>query len=93
MAVRITKTISSQETVLQVDGQLRSEDVDDLSRESRSVQGPLVLELSNLMSADPGGVDTLVQLISLGADIRGASPYIDLLLKRGAPARVKPERA
>ena len=45
------------------------------------MQGRLVLELSNLQSADKVGVDVLLELISLGVQIRGASPYIELLLK------------
>lgn len=82
MAVRITRTMDADETILQVDGQLRFEDVDELAREYRSVQGPLVLELSNLQSADTVGVETLLELASMGAEIRGVSPYVDLLLRK-----------
>ncbi len=81
MSIRITRTSDSQETVLRIDGQLCLENVAELTREHRSVEGPLVLELSDLQSADKAGVDVLLELISLGVGIRGASPYIDLLLK------------
>lgn len=84
MAVRITRTSDAQRTVLRVDGELLSEDVAELTRERESVEGPLVLELSNLQSADPAGVGVLLELASLGAEIRGVSPYIELLLKRKA---------
>jgi ABC-type transporter Mla MlaB component len=71
----------AHQNVLRVDGQLNVEDVDELAREYRSSQAPTVLELSNLMSADSAGVKCLRELISHGVEIRGASPYIDLLLK------------
>lgn len=82
MSIRITRTSDACATVLQVDGQLCSENVAELAKEHRSVNGALVLELSDLQSADKAGVDVLLELISLGAEIRGASPYIELLLKR-----------
>jgi anti-anti-sigma regulatory factor len=81
MSIRITKTSDARETVLRIDGQLRIENVAELTKEHRSVEGSLVLELSDLRSADKAGVDVLLELISLGAQIRGASPYIELLLK------------
>lgn len=81
MSIRITRTSDSQETVLRIDGQLCLENVAELTREHLSVEGPLVLELSDLQSADKAGVDVLLELISLGVSIRGASPYIELLLK------------
>ncbi len=82
MSIRITRTSDACGTVLQVDGQLCSENVAELTKEHRSVEGTLVLELSNLQSVDRAGVDVLLELVSLGAEIRGASPYIELLLKR-----------
>jgi ABC-type transporter Mla MlaB component len=81
MSIRITRTSDAGGTVLQVDGQLCSENVAELTKERQSAEGALVLELSNLQSADPAGVDLLLELISLGAQIRGVSPYIELLLK------------
>ncbi len=81
MNIRITRTSDDRETVLRVDGRLDRETVADLAKEHRSVEGLLVLELSELQSADPDGVELLLELVSLGAQIRGASPYIELLLK------------
>ena len=81
MSIRITRTSDALETVLRIDGQLCLENVAELTGEHRSVEGRLVLELSNLQSADKAGVDVLLELISLGVQIRGASPYIELLLK------------
>jgi ABC-type transporter Mla MlaB component len=81
MVVRIRKTCEADQTVLWVDGYLTVEDVDELDREYRSAQGSIVLELSNLLSADSAGMKCLRELISLGAEIRGTSQYIDLLLE------------
>jgi hypothetical protein len=82
MAVRITKASETKKTVLLVDGYLNAEDVGEPARIYRSSQGSSGLELSNLRSADSAGVKCLQELILLGAEISGASPYIELLLKR-----------
>ena len=82
MTVRIRKTCESDQTVLWVDGYLTAGDVGELDREYRSAQGSRGLELTNLLSADSEGVECLRDLISLGAEIRGNSPYIALLLEK-----------
>jgi anti-anti-sigma regulatory factor len=81
MSIRITKISDAIETVLRIDGQLCSENIAELSREYQLVDGPLVLDLSNLQSADVVGTEVLLDLMSSGAQIRGASPYIELLLE------------
>ena len=81
MTIRIKTTSDTYGTVLKVDGRLRSEDVDELANSFRSVQGATALDLSELLSADRAGVEILRELISLGAEVRGASQYIELLLK------------
>ena len=81
MAIRVSVISEAGETVLRVDGHLKTEDVDELAREYRSVKRPPVLDLSNLNSADSAGVDCLRQLIVQGAHVRGTSPYLDLLLE------------
>jgi len=81
MSVRIRNTRDFSGTVLRVDGYLTAEDVDELDREYCSVQGASVLDLTDLQSADAEGVRCLQRLISLGAEIRGSSHYIALLLE------------
>jgi len=81
VAVRITRTSEPLHTVIRIDGQLRFEDVDELARECRGVEGPLVLELADLQSADPAGVKALLGVAANGAKLQGVSPYIELLLK------------
>jgi ABC-type transporter Mla MlaB component len=79
--IRITRTSDAHRTVLQIEGRLRSPDVAELVREFQTVEGPAVLELSNLQSADSAGVEILLELTALGAEIRGVPPYLELLLK------------
>jgi len=79
--VRITKIVDDPQTVLRIDGRLRSEDVDELVKVFRSVQGATVLDLSELQSADRQAAEVLRELLALGVEVRGASPYIELLLK------------
>ena len=81
MSLRITRTSDSHQTVLRIDGQLDCENVAELTKEFRDIDGPLALELSGLQSADADGVAILLDLALLGAKIRGESPYIELLLK------------
>jgi hypothetical protein len=83
MSIRITETCDGDGTVLRLDGWLASEDVEELIRAYRSARRPVVLELMNLQSAGSSGVEALRELVSLGARIRGASPFIELLMKAG----------
>ncbi len=61
MDIRITSASDAHETVLRVDGHLRRENVAELTKEHRSVDGPLVLELSNLQSADAAAVHSALE--------------------------------
>lgn len=81
MTIRITTTTDDLRTVLKIDGRLNAEDIEELSRAHRSVEGSAALDLSELQSADRDGVARLRELVALGTEIRGASPYIELLLK------------
>ena len=63
-------------------GKLRAEDLGELERETRGVTGALILEVSDLTFVDAEGARTLEALIRQGAEIRGMSPYLGLLLGR-----------
>ena len=80
MSVRVTPTIDGERTVLQVAGRLESADLSELDKEIRSLDGPLVLDLSELLSADEAGIEKLRELLSAGAELRGASHYVQMLL-------------
>jgi len=81
MTIRVTTTVDTWGTLLKVDGRLTIEDVNELARAFRSAQGTAALDLSELQSTDHAGMEILRELVALGAEIRGASPYIELLLK------------
>ena len=83
MAIHISATAQVTRTVVKVDGRLHAEDVQELTRVFGAVQGSTELDLSELTSADRTGVAVLRELVSRGTNVRGASPYIELLLKTG----------
>ena len=80
MSVRINRTTDAARTILQIAGRLESEVVPLLEQESRSVQGMLTLDLSQLISADEAGIKLLRELASRGAQLEGASHYVQTLL-------------
>ena len=86
MSVRITSIAESTETVIHVAGKLRTEDVGELEREASGVMGLLVLDLSHLTSTDAAGAESLNALAHLGAELRGVSTYLAMLLKRTEPS-------
>jgi len=65
---------------LKLDGRLTAEEVPELLRVCVGLTGPVVLDLSDLQSADREGVSALRQLRARGAELAGASPYLCLLL-------------
>lgn len=80
MSVRIATMIVDERTVVQVAGRLQASEVPELNKEVRSIVGPLVLDLSQLLSADKSGIEKLRELLSRGTELRGVSPYLQLLL-------------
>jgi anti-anti-sigma regulatory factor len=83
MSIRITEKSNGQGTVLQLDGRLASEDVDELMKAYRSAHEPVVLELKYLQSVSSYGIEALLDLASQGALLQGASMFVELLLKAG----------
>ena len=80
MNIRVARFSEEQRTVLKIDGRLKSVDVSELDKETQSVEGPLTLDLSELMSADKAGIERLRELQAEGAELRGASRYVQMLL-------------
>jgi len=66
--------------VVHLEGWLEGEAVAELERVVSGDSGSLRLDLSELRSADPAGLDALRALRPAGASLVGASPYIRLLL-------------
>jgi ABC-type transporter Mla MlaB component len=81
MSIHVSTLVEPMQTVIKVDGRLKSEDLDELTKTVQAVHGRTALDLSDLQSADRAGLDLLRELIALGAEVRAASPYIELLLQ------------
>ncbi len=80
--VRITTKKTGTVTVVQIDGRLKKNNVAELERACRSIEGPLCLDLANLHSVDTVGARAICDIEAGGAAVTGVSPYIDMLLKR-----------
>jgi hypothetical protein len=81
MKLRITLE-GNCETTVRVDGELRDEGVEEL-REACASALPTVLDLSGLLSVDEPGLEAIRRLADEGMTVRGASPYVAMLLHRG----------
>ena len=81
MAFRITTSVGKV-TTLKIDGEFAREGVAELEKACASVDGPLDLDLSELVKADAEGVRALKNLIGSGARLVAASLYMELLLKK-----------
>ena len=68
-------------TLVKIDGWFKAEDVEDFVRVFDQLEGNKTLELSELKSADRAAVVMFRELIASGVRLRGASPYMELLLK------------
>ena len=80
MDVRIEKRRDGDCTVIQVAGELKGQGVVELERLCRETPGRLSLDLSNLRSSGPGGVELIRELAARGVEISGITPYMGLLL-------------
>ena len=67
--------------VIRIAGQLTGAGVLELEREYRAAEFPIALDLSNLRWADSEGVQLVKVLMGKGAQLRGMSPYVEMLLK------------
>jgi hypothetical protein len=55
-------------------------DITQLTDACESMEGHYVLDLSKLMFADDAGAEAIRTILERGADIRGASSFIKLLI-------------
>jgi anti-anti-sigma regulatory factor len=82
MDLRLSVDREDEATVVHVDGRLAVQGVRDLEDTVGSAAAPVVLDLSNLLSADDAGVAEIRLLIERGIRLRGVSPYMALLLRK-----------
>ena len=83
MQLRITKSTGTV-TTLRVDGELKGDGIAEFERACASVDGPVDLDLSQLMKADAEGVRALKNVLSSGGRLVAASVYAELLMKSEA---------
>ena len=92
MDLRLTVNREGGSTVVHVDGRLAVRGVDDLERAVTDATGTVILDLTNLLSADDAGVAALRLLRQRGVQLKGASPYVMLLLRAGQSRGARDER-
>ncbi len=80
MAIRIDIDSEGPVVVLQVAGRLAGPAVNELANVCEPIEGNVVLELSMLRFADEAGVELLRSLRKEGAEIRGGSAFIKILI-------------
>jgi anti-anti-sigma regulatory factor len=86
MEIRIDITSEGPETVVHIAGRLSGVAVAQLRKTCDPIEGPFVIDLSNLVFADDAGIDVIRTLSEKGAEVRGTSPFVQLLFD-DAPRR------
>ncbi len=84
MEIRIDIESEGPDVVLHVAGRLTGPAITQLSEACEPMKGRFVLDLSKLKFADDEGADAIRRLREKGADIRGASSFIKLLINGGS---------
>jgi len=80
MEIRIDIESEGPEVVLHVAGRLTGPAITQLSDICEPMESHYVLDLSKLMFADDAGAEVIRTLCERGAEIRGASTFIKLLI-------------
>jgi anti-anti-sigma regulatory factor len=80
LTIRVSTETGETITTIRIEGKLTSVSVSDVRAACESVDPPLHLDLSGLFSADRDGIQALRSLSEKGAELHGASPYINQLL-------------
>lgn len=88
--IRITSSEHGSEAVVSIAGRLEERYLLDLEQHCTESQKTLILDLSDLQSADREAFRWLQRQVERGVRVTGASPYIRMRLKKqakGQPAR------
>jgi anti-anti-sigma regulatory factor len=80
MEIRIDIESEGPDVVLHVAGRLTGPAIAQLVDVCEPVEGHIVLDLSKLKFTDDAGADAIRMLCERGANIRGASSFIKLLI-------------
>ena len=80
MEIRIDIEAEGPDVVLHVAGRLTGPAITQLVDVCEPVEGHVVLDLSKLKFTDDAGAEAIRTLREKGADVRGASSFIKLLI-------------
>ena len=80
MEIRIDIESEGPDVVLHIAGRLTGPAITQLSDVCEPMESHYVLDLSKLMFADDAGAEAIRTLCERGAEIRGASTFIKLLI-------------
>jgi anti-anti-sigma regulatory factor len=81
MEIRIDITSEGSKTVVHVTGRLSGGAVAQFRQACDPIEDACVLDLSDLLFADATGIDIIRTIVEKGTEIRGASPFVRLLLE------------
>ncbi len=80
MEIRIDITSEGSKTIVFIAGRLSGVSGAQLNKACDPIKGAFVLDLSNLLFADDAGIEVIRTIEEKGAEVRGASPFVQLLL-------------
>ena len=80
MDIRIDIISETPKPVVCIAGRLSSTAVAQLKKACDPIENPFVIDLSNLLFAEDKGIDAIRAIVDKGAQIHGASPFVQLLL-------------
>ncbi len=87
MGIRIDHIRFGKKSVVHNAGRLAGSAVAQLKKICDPIEGPFVIDLSSLIFVDDEGIEAIRAIVSRGAKIHGASPFIGLLLQSAAYGR------
>lgn len=82
MAIRIDINSEGPEAIVFLAGRLYDGDRKQLTDACDSIKEAFVLDLSKLLFADDAGVDVIREISEQATEVRGASPFIQLLISK-----------
>lgn len=87
--IRVDSTTQGSRTTIRIAGKLQARHIPELDEQCAAAEARVVLDLSELQSADQDALRWLSDWVARGERIAGESPYIRLLLERaqGGQAR------
>ena len=80
MNIRIDIKSEGPETFACIAGRLCGASVAELTKACEQIENPFVIDLSDLLFADDAGINAIQTLAERGVQVRGASPFVQLLL-------------